>query len=96
MCRHNSKCPICLTAKNGSLRGFVPKSDTVASHHWILGEPIQRIETVAHHERARYDWDLWMAAGIDSDGNIERYRKAIKNELRKNSKNILNNGTSAR
>ena len=32
------------------------------------------------------DYSLWLLAGIDSDGNIEKYRKAIKNELRKNSK----------
>jgi len=28
-----------------------------------------------------YDWNLWMAAGIDRNGDIEKYRKAIKNEL---------------
>jgi hypothetical protein len=38
---------------------------------------------------ADYDFDLWTLAGIDRNGDIERYRKAIKNELRKNRKNKL-------
>jgi hypothetical protein len=33
------------------------------------------------------DFDLWTLAGIDRDGNIERYRRALKNELRKNREN---------
>jgi hypothetical protein len=32
------------------------------------------------------DYDLWTIAGIDSDGELEKYQKAIKHELRKYSK----------
>lgn len=34
------------------------------------------------------DYNLYILAGIDSDGSIERYRKAIKNELRKTRREI--------
>jgi hypothetical protein len=34
------------------------------------------------------DYNLWLLACIDSDGNLEKYRKAIKTELQKNHKVI--------
>ena len=41
----------------------------------------------AEGDIADYDFDLWTVAGIDRNGDIEKYRKAIKNELRKALKN---------
>lgn len=41
----------------------------------------------AEGDIADYDFDLWTLAGIDRNGDIEKFRKAIKNDLRKNHKN---------
>ena len=55
----------------------------IPTHGLFLARALSQAVYLAEGDIAAYDFDLWMAADIDSDGNIERYRKSIKNELRK-------------